>query len=116
MKFALIKDGAVNNIIIGSDDKEYMDYISSQFDAVIPVDGLDPMPAIEWLYDGSNFSPAPPQEENIQAPDLAIQLAVALINAKLISADSFDEQTLANINDTLQSMGQPILSEISKKV
>jgi hypothetical protein len=59
MNYAQIANGSVQNVIVLEDDS-LIDHFTQGFDYLIPLDGLDPMPQIGWLYDGTNFSaPAP---------------------------------------------------------
>ncbi len=49
-------------------------------------------------------------------PDLATQLAAALISANVITPDSINAATLTTINATLTAAGQPAISMIAPPV
>lgn len=65
MIFALIKNGVVQNVIVA--DQTFIDNKVSGYDHKIRIDNLDPIPGIEWEYDGSVFTNpnavVPPPEE-----------------------------------------------------
>ena len=59
MIYALINNGFVENVIVA--DSSFISLINSNWQHCVQIDSADPMPAIGWSYDGSNFSP--PVEE-----------------------------------------------------
>lgn len=66
--FALIKDGTVQNVALAGDppDEGWLWHMDQQFDAVVDVTGLDPRPAIGWIYDGTTFAePAAPEPDPV---------------------------------------------------
>jgi len=55
MRYALITDGTIVNVIIA--DADFASLIESEYDHVLPCDHAGP----GWSYDGSEFHP--PEEE-----------------------------------------------------
>jgi len=69
MTYALIKAGTVVNTVVVMNDPAMpvlMAMFDAEYDAVIRIDTLDPMPGVWWTYlGGTNFSwGAPPADEN----------------------------------------------------
>lgn len=54
MKFALIKDGIVKNIIVAEQD--FLPHIQDQYDYIIDVSEMAHYPGPGWSYDGQTFS------------------------------------------------------------
>ena len=55
--FAIINNNLIENVIVC--DQTFADAISGN-QYVVRIDELDPVPAIGWSYDGTDF--APPEE------------------------------------------------------
>lgn len=64
MIFAQIKDSLIKNIIV-IEDPTIENHFLDGFDLLIRIDNLSPVPGIGWEYDGSNFNPPSPLEEDI---------------------------------------------------
>lgn len=66
---ALVRDSIVQNIALAGDppDEGWMWHMEQQFDAVVDVTGIDPRPAVGWIYDGTNFA-EPPNPEPVPEP------------------------------------------------
>lgn len=60
MDYALIKNGAVANVIVA--DEEFIATIQAEWDAVINVTDLNPKPAVGWAY-GEGVFTAPTEPE-----------------------------------------------------
>lgn len=60
MIYAQINNGKVINTIV-VDSTTPLDLFSREYDYFFRIDLLSPMPGINWIYDGQNFS-APPQQ------------------------------------------------------
>jgi hypothetical protein len=58
MIWAVIDGGIVTNTIIAGPD--FVATIQAQHQAVIQIDAMVPMPAINWTWDGTNFFPPVP--------------------------------------------------------
>lgn len=54
MVFACITNGVVVNAIEADDN--FVSLIKNQYDQVVRVDQLTPMPGKDWLYDGETFT------------------------------------------------------------
>jgi hypothetical protein len=55
MVFAQINNDYVKNVIVLDDESMASDF-SAGFQAFVRIDLLDPMPGINWNWDGVNFS------------------------------------------------------------
>lgn len=73
MKSAIIENGVVRNIIVGS------------IPGSIDLTGLDPQPQIGWLYDGETFS-APPEPDPVPV-DLGTLISLRAFIRRLGPAD-----------------------------
>jgi len=60
MKYALIKSGVVENIILA--DAEFISIIASSWDHCVRLDEIDPCPGMGWTYENGTFS-APVESE-----------------------------------------------------
>lgn len=65
-----------------------------------------------YTYDGSQFVANPPPDP--ASPDLATQLAIALINNGTIDQSAIDAATLTSINQTLAAIGKPTLTGVKQ--
>lgn len=54
--YAVIEAGVVINVIVWDGVAEFDHPADVQ---AVPIDGLDPIPGIDWTYDGSTFTPPP---------------------------------------------------------
>jgi hypothetical protein len=54
MKFAIIQEGQVANIILAESA-----WVATNAFGAVSIDGLDPQPGPGWLFDGQNFAPPP---------------------------------------------------------
>lgn len=68
MKFALVQDGIVKNIVVG--DENFANSIRSNWDDVVSIDGLTLRPRIGWAYDGETFSIPSKSVENLRESKL----------------------------------------------
>lgn len=58
MIYALINAGIVTNTILA--DPPFLKFIEKDYDAIVRIDTLDPVPGIWWTYDGVSFSQGVP--------------------------------------------------------
>lgn len=65
MIYAQIKDGLVKNTIV-VDEETPLNLFSVGFDYLLRIDNLSPVPGINWSYDGSSYSPPPPEQDGEQ--------------------------------------------------
>lgn len=64
--YALIFNGLVDNLIVADEDPNpsWTPAALEIWDAVVDVTGLDPRPAIGWVYDGTTFAEPTEPEPN----------------------------------------------------
>lgn len=63
MKYAQIKNGMVQNVIV-IDDSSLVSLFGKNFDDIIKVDEVYPNPGPGWSYDRNTYSFSPPQVED----------------------------------------------------
>lgn len=106
---AVISFIAVTGVFLPSNARAFCQSVASgTFDATIPhknIDGCDialssSEIAAQQAAQAAYVSPAPPP------PDLAMQLAVALINGGVIPPSALNADTLAQVNTTLSVSGK----------
>lgn len=66
MRYALVKNGVVENIIV-CNDENYLNLVSSQWDHMVPLNQDDEV-KIGWLFDGDVF-PSPFVNPEISIPE-----------------------------------------------
>lgn len=54
MKYALIKDNKIQNVIVA--DEDFLKHIEKNWEHIIAIDDFKPMPWLDWNYENKIFT------------------------------------------------------------